>query len=180
MIKSKIKKGSDKFTTFDRMCDAIGITLRDLIVKDLLTDSDTATYYNKRKAELFPLFNIYIDRYENDPSVKFNLSIDGKPASEECSKYEMFTISGNSNESGNEPHQLYGTIVSSTPDTIVKFSMPIDPDLHTFSQHKDGFSYANYVIYGIKDDKSKIMLCKGKIHMTDVLFDLTENILDGQ
>jgi len=172
---SKVKKQ-------DRLCDTLDISLRDLIVKDLLTDSEIKMYYKKNKAEMLDKFNIYIDKYEEDPSVVFNLSIDGKPASETCFKYEIVTISGNSNESGADPLFSDGEIVEPLPDTIVKFTMPIDPSLNSFSQHTDGKSYANYVIYGIKKgtSKSRIMLCKGKIYMTDVLFDLTENILDGQ
>jgi len=183
MEKTKIVTSTSKANSFDRMCDSVGITLRDLIVKDLLTDSEKKTYYSQVKAEQLRLFNIYIDKAEISPDVKFNFSINDEPASTECYAYEMYTLSGNNNESGAEPFLVEGVIVSALPDTIVSFEMPIDSELNTFSQHKEGKSYANYVIYGIhkdKKNKSRIMLSKGKIYMTDVIFDLTESILDGQ
>jgi len=184
MSKTKIgcKASGSKVKEVNRLCDAIDVSLRDLIVKDLLSDSEIKMYYEKDKAELLPKFNIYIDKHEENPSVVFNLSVNGEPASTVCSSYEIVTISGNSNESGAEPLFSDGKILASLPDSIIEFTMPIDPELNSFSQHSNGRSYANYVIYGLRtgSKKSRIMLCKGKIHMTDVLFDLTENILDGQ
>ncbi len=181
MKKTKIGNAS-KVQTRDRLCDSIGVTLRDIIVKDLLTDSEKKLYYPKEKAEQFELFNIYIDKYEKDPDVSFNFSINGEPAESICYAFEMFTLSGNNNESGNEPQRTLGTFKTGSADTIVSFKMPIDPELNTFSEHANGKSYANYVVYGVvsQENKPRIMLGKGKIYMTDVLFDLTENILDGQ
>ena len=179
MRKTKIGE-EPKIQKRDRLCDSVDVTLRDIIVKDLLTKSDKNLYYSDKKSEQLELFNIYIDNEENNPDVRFNFSINGEPASKECSSFEMFTLSGNDNESGNDPYKIVGTMVSSEPDTIVSFDMPIDPSLNTFPQHRDGYSYANYVVYGVKKNKSKIMLGKGKIYMTNILFDLTESILNGQ
>ena len=92
-----------KVKEVNRLCDAIDVSLRDLIVKDLLSDSEIKMYYEKDKAEMLPKFNIYIDKHEEDPSVVFNLSVDGEPASRICSSYEIVTLSGNNNESGADP-----------------------------------------------------------------------------
>ncbi len=184
MRKTKIGVKTDhgnKIVQPDRLCDVIDISLRDLIVKDLLTDTEIKMYYEKDKAEMLPLFTIYIDKHEKDPSVVFNLSVNGEPASIICKSYEIVTLAGNNNDTGNEPLFGIGSILQDAPDSIVEFPIPIDSNLNSFSEHKNGKSYANYVIYGIeKKGKSKIMLCKGKIYMTDVIYDLTENILDGQ
>ena len=190
-IQSNIPSGT-KIKIADRLCDTAEIRLRDILLKDLITESDMKTYYSEDKANILRQMNLYIDKYEEDPLVTFNFSINGEPASQLCDKYEMITLSGKSNESGADPIYIDGVILQNNPDTIVQFNMPID-DLDTFSYHKDGISYANYVIYGVpgsnderpeKDavvqKKSKIMLSKGRIYMTDVLFDLTESVLDGQ
>jgi len=179
-IGDKVDHGN-KVVKPDRLCDTIDVSLRDLIVKDLLTDTEIEMYYEKEKAEMLPLFTIYIDKHEEDPSVVFNLSVNGEPASTVCSSYEIVTLAGNNNDTGNDPLFQAGSILQDAPDSIVKFPIPLDPKLHSFSEHKNGKSYANYVIYGIeKKGKSRIMLCKGKIYMTDVIYDLTESILDGQ
>ncbi len=169
-LKEKIKQS-------DRLCDTANIKLRDILLKDLLTESDMKTYYAEDKANILRQMDIFIDKEEEDPLVSFNFSVDNEPASIVCSAYHMFTLSGKNNESGSDPLKIIGEVLQSEPDTIVKFKIPNSED--TFSQHKDGISYANYVIYGITD-KSKIVLSKGKIYMTDILYDLTENILDGQ
>ena len=193
MEKTKIIKSDQKVTTRNRLCDSVEVTLRDIIVKDLLTDSEKKTYYDEKKLKQFDLFNIYIDKHEEDPDVRFNFSINDEPAGNTCDGFEMFVLSGNNNETGINPIKIPGSIISSHPDTIVQFEMPIDAKLNAFSYHSDGRSYANYAIYGIEghhggesDDsnnaykQTRIMLSKGKIYMTDVIFDLTENILDGQ
>ncbi|MCK5849055.1 MAG: hypothetical protein KAH01_07675 [Caldisericia bacterium] len=180
-----------KIKQADRLCDTANIKLRDILLKDLISESDMKTYYSEDKANILRQMNIFIDKYEDDPMVSFNFSVNGEPASKVCNKYELITLSGKNNESGSDPVKSWGTVLQSAPDTVVQFKMPIDDD-NTFSYHKDGIRYANYVIYGIpnkvgseentsRDAKqSKIMLSKGRIYLTDVLFDLTENILDGQ
>ena len=51
MIKTKIKSDhGNKVVQPDRLCDTIDISLRDLIVKDLLTDTEINMYYEKEKA----------------------------------------------------------------------------------------------------------------------------------
>ncbi len=168
-----------KITSRDRLCDALGVTLKDIIVKDLLSDSDTDLYYDSRKASLLRKMNIYIDKEEGEQDVAFNLSIDDKPAFEKCKTFKMYLLSGKNNETGADPIAIDGNILTEEPDTIVAFRMPVN-NKDTFSYHKDGYSYANYVIYGISDRTTKIILSKGKIYMTDILFDLTETEIDGQ
>ncbi len=168
-----------KITSRDRLCDALGITLKDIIVKDLLSDSDIDLYYDSKKAAMLQKMNIYIDKEEGEQDIAFNLSIDGKPSIEKCNSFRMYLLSGKNNESGADPVAVDGDILAEEPDTIVSFKMPVN-NKDTFSYHKDGYSYANYAIYGIGDKKTKIILSKGKIYMTDILFDLTETEIDGQ
>ena len=164
----------------DRLCDSIDITLRDIIVKDLLSDTEKKTYYDEKKREQFNKFDIYVDKYEADPKVVFNFSVDDEPACKEYSSFEMYTVSGNNNETGNDPVKIDGQVLSTAPDSIVEFKMPLEEKDNTFSFHSNGYGYANYVIYAVGSNLRKTVLAKGKIYMTDVLFDLTESILDGQ
>ena len=185
------KTPNAKIKQSDRLCDSANIQLRDILLKDLLSESELKTYYSEDKANIMRQMNIFVDKYEDDPMVSFNFSVNGEPASFVCEKYELITLSGKNNESGSDPVRSFGNVLQQEPDTIVQFEMPID-DMDTFSYHKDGISYANYVIYGIPGDigsgentstatkQSRIMLSKGRIYMTDVLFDLTESVLDGQ
>ena len=182
MTKTKIK-------STDRLCDAVDVTLKDLIVKDLLSNTEKEMYYDSDKRDEFDLFNIYIDFEENNVIVPFNFSIDGEPACDICDKYVMYTLSGKNNETGSDPYKIDGIVQCELPDSIISFEIDTE-NKDSFSYHKDGYRYSNYVVYGYRKDmatpastnqlNSKILLAKGKIYMTDVLFDLTENILNGQ
>ena len=109
----------------------------------------------------------------------------------------MFIVSGNNNESGSAPLTIQGVIEETEPDTLVSFEMPIeehDPIENiagAYSRHKNGYSYANYALYAITseyarlnnnetDTREKLLMCKGKIFRTNVLFDMTENVINEQ
>jgi len=171
---------------------AVRLTLRDIIMKDMLTDSELKVHTDCNKDIDFDKLNIYIDYYEFGARVLFNLSINSDPASVHAEKFEMFLVSGNNNEQGKRPELIEGDVETTEPDTLVSFSMPIEAktmDL-IFSSHEDGYSYATYVIYAVlscqedtitgMDTRSRILMCKGKIYRTDMLFDMTESMIDGK
>ncbi|MCK5848718.1 MAG: hypothetical protein KAH01_05925 [Caldisericia bacterium] len=183
MKKTKIK-------STDRLCDAHSVTLRDILLLNLLEDNEIKTYYKSLDTDLIKnVFNVFLDKGESPSTVLFNLSINDKKALDTVDNFVMYVVSGKNNETGSDPLTLDGIVINTEHDdhTIVSFTLDTtDPDY--FSYHAGGYSYANYVIYGRKDDiqpndkssKPNILLCKGKIYVTDVLYDFTESVLDGQ
>jgi len=212
IINSTTTEASNKRILNDpRLENAVTLTLRDIIMKDLVTSTETGENcikYNEKFNEMDRL-NIYIDKFEFESNVTFNLSINNDPAFRSASEFEMFLVSGNYNEVGAKPYKICGIVKQTEPDTHVLFKIPFDDEQIIFSYHNNGFSYANYVIYAVLrseyqppntletstndfktyspratnvpiDNRPRALICKGKIYRTDILYDLTESVLDGQ
>jgi len=197
----------------NRMSDAVNVSLRDILMKDLLNETELkdGCSLNSTYNEL-QLFNFFVDQYENFSQTIFNLSINGEPASKLSKTYEMFLVPGNYNDKGVEPYKIIGKVRTSEPDTIVQFNIPTSDDQFIFSQHINGYSYSNYVVYAIfdvdqinaeipapppsegggivltqndsssgsgSDNTIRLLLGKGKIYKTNLLYDLVESKLDG-
>jgi hypothetical protein len=176
----------------NRLSNAVNVTMRDILLKDLLSETEKNIYFDD--SSKLNQMNIFIDYMEYTRKVLFNFSINGEPAITRAEEFEMYLVSGNNNEMGNKPIKICGTIENENPDTLVSFLLPQDEDKISvsFSQHNDGgYSYSNYTIYCVLNDpdntspggldtRERLLLCKGKIYKTNLLYDLTEAKLDGQ
>lgn len=174
-----------------RVADAVTMTMREILMKDILTRSEMAKDCTGSK-ELEKL-DVYLDYMEYTQKVLFNLSINDEKAFDRAEEFEMYLVSGRNNDSGRKPLKICGVVEQETPDTFVSFKMPVEgTDVEKiFSEHLEGYSYVNYAIYSVLKDqqfpaegsvdaRERLIMCKGKIYKTNILMDYTENILDGQ
>lgn len=146
-----------KIKTANRLGDAINISLRDIIMKNLLTEIEMQEGCNLNASyEELKRLNFFVDQYENYGKIAINFSINGEPAIDHASIFKMFLVPGRDNDAGVDPYEITGTIIMGEPDTVVEFKIPTDKDKFIFSQHANGYAYSNYVIYSIirKNDDS--------------------------
>lgn len=176
----------------ERLKDAIRLTLRDILMNDVLTETEMGASCGIRNdPEDVCKTNLYMDRAENVGSFVFNLNINGEPAADNCLGYWMALVPGRANDKGLPEMYITGELIQSRPSTIVKFTLPTEDFDNIFSEHKDGYSYSNYALYGMTstppqppvpsktnnpgEQTSNILFSKGKIYRTDIITDYVEN-----
>jgi len=186
--------------TFYKEDDRLKLTLRDIIAADMFKDdtiADEMLGYNISNASRE--FDYFIDESEQFSTIVFDVKINSIEAVKLATYYKLVLLSGNRNDSGAEPLEITGQFTSVDSHTIVEFTIDNSDSTFCFSQHDNGYSYANYVMYAAINEKERsigntsevnnliigstfypdnntqwLLCAKGRIIKSNIVHDLTE------
>lgn len=167
---------SNKIIKDGRNSSPANLTIKEIILNDLLYESEKQYYYTKEGVPFSECsMDLFMDKKEISGMFTFKLEINGEPAGNKCSSFFALLVPGRQNDKGVNEVRFDCSVDHTTERTLVTLHV-ISPNIDQFfSDHKDGYSYANYSLFGVvSTDNSNLLVARGKIYRSDVVGDAVE------